>query len=275
MKKNPGRWRGIASVDDVSRVWLHRPQSFLSPHHTHIHTKTNSSSNTGGVNTFNPEGRIFQVEYAREAIKLGSTAVGVLSKDGVVLVVEKRLASPLIEPSSVEKILEVDSHLGTAMSGLVADARILVDKARVEAQSHTFSHNETIKVRSVAQTMSDTAMGFGKGDDMPSRPFGVALLLAGVDEEGPQLYHVGPSGSYTQWEAKAIGSGEEGAQSALLEEYKKNMSLDDAMKLAVKVLKQVMEEKIDEKNVEVATVTKEFGFRIVDKETIQKVLAEL
>lgn len=76
--------------------------------------------------------QIFQVEYAREAIKLGSTAIGVLSKDGVVLVVEKKLSSPLIEPSSIEKIVEVDAHLGTAMSGLVADARILVDKARVE-----------------------------------------------------------------------------------------------------------------------------------------------
>ena len=123
--------------------------------------------------------------------------------------------------------------------------------------------------------MSDTAMGFGKGEDVPSRPFGVALILGGVDEEGPQLYHVGPSGSYTQWEAKAIGSGEEGAQSALLEEYKKNMPMDEAIRLAVKVLKQVMEEKIDEKNVEVATVTKEFGFRLVDKETIAATIASL
>jgi len=123
--------------------------------------------------------------------------------------------------------------------------------------------------------MSDTAMGFGKGEDMPSRPFGVALILGGVDEEGPQLYHVGPSGSYTQWEAKAIGSGEEGAQSALLEEYKKNLSLDEAIKLAVKILKQVMEEKIDEKNVEVSTVTKEHGFRLLDKDAISAVIASL
>ena len=123
--------------------------------------------------------------------------------------------------------------------------------------------------------MSDTAMGFGKGDDMPSRPFGVALILGGIDEEGPQLYHVGPSGSYTQWQAKAIGSGEEGAQSALLEEYKKGLSLPDATKLALKVLKQVMEERIDEKNVEVATVTKETGYQIMDKEAIANIIATL
>lgn len=123
--------------------------------------------------------------------------------------------------------------------------------------------------------MSDTAMGFGKGEDVPSRPFGVALILGGVDEEGPQLYHVGPSGSYTQWEAKAIGSGEEGAQSALLEEYKKNMDLEEATKLSMKILKQVMEEKIDEKNVEVATVTKEHGFRLMSKESIAAIVATL
>jgi 20S proteasome subunit alpha 5 len=123
--------------------------------------------------------------------------------------------------------------------------------------------------------MSDTAMGFGKGEDVPSRPFGVALILGGVDEEGPQLYHVGPSGSYTQWDAKAIGSGEEGAQSALLEEYKKGMPLDEAIRLAMKVLKQVMEEKMDEKNVEVATVTKEEGFKLLDKEAIAAAIASL
>lgn len=165
--------------------------------------------------------------------------------------------------------------MGAAMSGLVADARILVDKARVEAQNHVFSFNERIKVRSVAQQMSDTAMGFGKGEDVPSRPFGVALIVGGVDEEGPQLYHVGPSGTYTQWSAVAIGSGEEGAQSALLEEFKKDLSLEDALKLAMKILKQVMEEKIDEKNVEVATVTAEQGFRLLEKDAIASVIATL
>ena len=89
-----------------------------------------------GVTTFSPEGRIFQVEYAMEAIKLGSTSIGVCTKEGVILAVEKRLSSTLEEPSSVEKILEVDHHIGCAMSGLVADARTLVDKARVEAGKH-------------------------------------------------------------------------------------------------------------------------------------------
>ena len=208
--------------------------------------------------------------------------MGVCSKEGVVIAVEKRLSSPLIEAWSVEKIVEVDAHIGAAMSGLIADARILVDKARVEAQNHTFTYNECIAVRSVAQSMSDVAMGFGRSsrrerdDDMPSRPFGVALLLAGYDSvHGAQLYNVGPSGTYTQWQAKAIGSGEEGAQNALQEEFKPDLSLQDAMKLAVKVLKQVMEEKISATNVEVATVTPGRGFHITELEVVADVIASL
>lgn len=104
-----------------------------------------------GVNTFSPEGRLFQVEYAIEAIKLGSTAVGLQTKDGIILAVEKRLTSPLLEPSSVEKIAEIDSHIGAAMSGLVADARTLVDHARVEAQNHRFTYDEPIGLEALTQ----------------------------------------------------------------------------------------------------------------------------
>ena len=104
-----------------------------------------------GVNTFSPEGRLFQVEYAIEAIKLGSTAIGLQTKSGSVLAVEKRLTSPLLEPSSVEKIAEIDTHVGAAMSGLVADARTLVDHARVEAQNHRFTYDEAIGVEALTQ----------------------------------------------------------------------------------------------------------------------------
>ena len=103
------------------------------------------------MNTFSRDGRLFQVEYAIEAIKLGSTAVGVKSAEGVVLAVEKRVTSPLMETASIEKILEVDTHIGCAMSGLVADARTLVDHARVEAQNHRFTYDERITVQSVTQ----------------------------------------------------------------------------------------------------------------------------
>ncbi|PYD07075.1 proteasome subunit alpha, partial [Pseudomonas savastanoi pv. glycinea] len=89
-----------------------------------------------GVSTFSPEGRLFQVEYSLEAIKLGSTAIGVLTSEGVILGVEKRVTSPLLESSSIEKIVEIDTHIGCAMSGLTADARSMIDHARVASLSH-------------------------------------------------------------------------------------------------------------------------------------------
>ena len=116
-----------------------------------------------GVNTFSPEGRLFQVEYAIEAIKLGSTAVGIQTKEGCVLAVEKRLTSPLLDPASVEKIAEIDVHIGAAMSGLVADARTLVDHARVEAQNHTFTYDEPIGVEALTQGMHRSLFFLGMG----------------------------------------------------------------------------------------------------------------
>merc|ERR1711991_169351 len=160
------------------------------------------------VNTFSREGRLFQVEYAIQAIKLGSTAVGVRSSEGVVLAVEKRVTSPLMEVSSIEKILEVDSHIGAAMSGLIADARTLVDHARVEAQNHRFTFDEPISVESVTQAVCDLSLKFGedsggkKKERLMSRPFGVALLLAGIDENGPHLYHTDPSGTFSEWRGR-------------------------------------------------------------------------
>eukprot|EP00741_Cyanophora_paradoxa_P003357 tig00000692_g3263.t1 len=230
-----------------------------------------------GVNTFSPEGRLFQVEYALEAIKLGSTAVGIQTAEGVIIAVEKRLTSPLLEPSSVEKIMEIDSHMGCAMSGLTADARTLIDFARVETQNYRFSYNEPMGMESCTQAICDKCLGFGEGgEDTMSRPFGVALLIAGIDGLGPALYHTDPSGTYTRFDTKAIGSGAEGAQTALTEGYNKSMTLAEAEKLALSTLKQVMEEKITDTNVELASVrTDTRKFKIYSQEELREVLARI
>merc|ERR1711991_322694 len=238
------------------------------------------------VNTFSREGRLFQVEYAIQAIKLGSTAVGVRSSEGVVLAVEKRVTSPLMEVASIEKILEVDSHIGAAMSGLIADARTLVDHARVEAQAHKFTYDEPISVESVTQAVCDLSLKFGedrgKGqkESLMSRPFGVALLLAGIDETGPHLYHTDPSGTFSEWTAKAIGAGDQGAQTMLQEQWSRGISLVDAETLALSTLKEVMEEKITDNNVEIASITygpdgKTGQFRVYSKEQLADIVARL
>jgi len=232
-----------------------------------------------GVNTFSPEGRLFQVEYAIEAIKMGSTAIGIQTSEGVILAVEKRITSTLLEPSSIEKILEIDSHLGCAMSGLNADARTMIDHARVQAQNHTFVYDEPIKVESITQAICDLALRFGEGaqgeESIMSRPFGVALLIAGCDENGPQLFHADPSGTFTKYQAKAIGSGSEGAQTELQENYHKSLTLKEAEVLSLKVLKQVMEEKVNSVNVQLCSVTPNEGFHIYSEEEVNEIINTL
>eukprot|EP00928_Gymnodinium_smaydae_P086686 TRINITY_DN710_c0_g1_i1.p1 TRINITY_DN710_c0_g1~~TRINITY_DN710_c0_g1_i1.p1 ORF type:complete len:263 (+),score=84.42 TRINITY_DN710_c0_g1_i1:96-884(+) len=233
-----------------------------------------------GVNTFSPEGRLFQVEYAVEAIKLGSTAIGIRTKEGVVLCVEKRITSSLIEASSIEKILEIDEHMGCAMSGLTADARTLVDHARVEAQAHWFTYNERMPVESCVHAIADLALDFSDTDNkkrVMSRPFGVALLVAGVDPvDGPVLFNTDPSGTFTKYMAHAVGSAQEGATNVIQEQYNQDMSLAEAETLALTVLRQVMEEKLSSANIELAVVPADTGkFKIYEKDALEGIISRL
>lgn len=167
------------------------------------------------------------------------------------------------------------------MSGIVGDARILVDHARVEAQNHRFNYAEAMTVEQITEAVSDLAINFGEGYEGSkkkpmARPYGVALLIAGVDERGPQLYQTDPSGTFLEWQARAIGSGGETAMNFIKEQYHSNMTLAEAEKLVLQTLKNVMEEKISNDNVEVAvvrTVTKELETR--PKDYIQNIIATL
>ena len=197
------------------------------------------------------------------------------------LAVEKRLSSPLMVPESVQKIFEIDYNIGCAMSGILADAYTLVDHARVEAQSHRFTFREEIKVESVAQSVCDRALHFGEGDGSEkrkpmARPYGVALLIAGVDRTGPALFHTDPSGTMFQYKAKAIGSAAEGAQILLQEQFHDNLTTDAGVKLALSVLKQVMEDKISATNVQVCTISSEVRkFTTLSSEQVQAYLSSI
>lgn len=156
-------------------------------------------------------------------------------------------------------MVEIDKHCACAMSGIVGDARILIDHARVEAQNHSFNFNEGMDIECITQAVSDMAINFGEGYEGSkskpmARPYGVALLFGGVDAHGPQLYATDPSGTYLQWKANAIGAGSESAMDELKIHYSETMSIADAEKLVVKILKQVMEDAIDKENVELTVI---------------------
>jgi 20S proteasome subunit alpha 5 len=238
-----------------------------------------------GINTFSPEGRLFQVEYALEAIKLGSTAIGIQTNEGILLAVEKRVESKLMIPASNSKIFEIDKHIGAVYSGLTADGRSLIDFARVQSQSYWFTYDESIPIKSITRIVADQMMSFAAvGDDddendndnskKMARPYGVAMLLAGVDEKGPSLYVIDPSGTMVQYLAVAVGAGGESAMSVLQDRYAKSMTLREAEDLAIEILKQVMEAKIEAKNVELSVIDAKNGqYHIYNEDDLKDIIA--
>ena len=176
------------------------------------------------ITVFSPDGRLFQVEYAREAVKRGTTTVGLKFKDGVVLIVDKRIASRLMEPKSIEKIFKIDHHIGCATSGLVADARILVDQARVIAQVNKITYDENMGVEELVKRICDYKQNYTQYGGV--RPFGTALLVAGVDELGEHLFETDPSGALVSYKAGSIGAGRNVVMEVFEEQYAEGMSND-------------------------------------------------
>jgi proteasome alpha subunit len=224
------------------------------------------------ITVFSPDGRLFQVQYAREAVKRGATAVGIKCKDGVVLAVEKRVTSRLIEPESYEKIFQIDEHIAAASSGIIADARILVDRARLEAQIYRLTYGEPVHLAVLVKKICDLKQMHTQYGGV--RPFGAALLMAGVNEK-PQLFETDPSGAYFEWKAVAIGSGRNTAMAIFEEKYTDDMTLEDAIKLAMLALAKTMEEPKAE-YVEVAVIdVKEKKFRKLSQEELEKYFADI
>jgi proteasome alpha subunit len=212
------------------------------------------------ITVFSPDGRLFQVEYAREAVKRGTTTVGLKFKDGVVLIVDKRIASRLMEPKSIEKIFQIDGHIGCATSGLVADARILVDQARVIAQVNKITYDENMGVEDLVKRICDYKQNYTQYGGV--RPFGTALLVAGVDDLGEHLFETDPSGALVSYKAGSIGAGRNMVMEVFEEQYQEGMAQDDAVILGLKALKKATEEeKLNPKAVEIGLVKRGENFR--------------
>jgi len=185
--------------------------------------------------TFSPDGRLFQVEYAREAVKRGTTSVGVTYKDGVVLSAVRSLPPLSVPNSGSDKINQIDDHIGCTLSGFIADGRVLIDNARVNAQVYRLTYDEPINVMGCVKDLSDRMQIYTQYGGV--RPFGVALLIGGTDEKGPQLFEIDPSSAFYGWKAHAIGRGAEQALNILRKSWKENMKEIDGISLALKALK--------------------------------------
>ena len=223
------------------------------------------------ITVFSPDGKLYQVEYAERAIEKGATAIGIKCPEGIVLLVEKRFASPLIEPRSYEKIFKIDDHIGTATSGLIGDARILVDKARLDSQIYRLTYSETISVDELAKRIGDHKQMYTQYGGI--RPFGASLLIAGVDDTGPQVYVTHPSGALYEYKAKAIGQNNKAANEMLEKKYSSVKTLADAIALALETIGTTMEGEVTKDNVEMALIKTETGtFEKVSDDLIEQYL---
>jgi len=206
------------------------------------------------ITVFSPDGRLYQVEYAREAVKRGTTAVGIKAKDGVVLIVDKRVSSKLLEASSIEKIFKIDEHIGVASSGLVGDARALVDRARVECQINRVSYDEPIEVEALSKKLCDHMQSLTQYGGI--RPYGTALLIAGVSDGEVRLFETDPSGTLLEYKATGIGIGRPAAMKVFEEEYNPETEIKDAIPLGLKALHSATEGKFDVDQVEIGMIAK-------------------
>ena len=185
--------------------------------------------------TFSPDGRLFQIEYAREAVKRGTTSIGVIFADGIVLAATRPLVELSVPTAGGEKVFQIDDNLAAAMSGFLADGRVLVDRGRIKAQIYRLTYDEPLDVLGAIKEISDIMQLYSQYGGV--RPFGVAFLLGGIDEKGPQLFEIDPSSTFYGWKAHAIGRGSPEALKILRKEWKDSMAEEDAIKLAIKALK--------------------------------------
>jgi proteasome alpha subunit len=204
------------------------------------------------ITVFSPDGRLFQVEYAREAVKRGTTAIGIKAKDGAVLLIDKRTTTRLVEMESIEKIFQIDDHIGVATSGLVADARVLVDFARVQAQLNKTTYSEPIGIETIAKEICDFKQSYTQSGGV--RPFGTSLLIAGIEGDKTRIFETDPSGALLEYKATGIGSGRTEIMEFLEKKYTEDIDLDKAIILGLEALANVTESALNELNIEIGII---------------------
>jgi len=210
---------------------------------------------------YSPDGRIYQVEYALETVKRGTLAIGVKCNDGVIIAVEENPRA--LQVSSItQKIFQVDKHIGIAAAGYIPDARVQVDNARFFSQSNKLTYDEPIEVETVAKHLADQSHQFTQYSGV--RPYGVALIIAGIDQKGGSIYVTDPSGTYVSYAAVSIGENSDAVTEFLEKNYKSDMTLEDGASLAAAAINLKEEKKDGSKHVKMSWIK-------LDKQMMEKV----
>ncbi len=219
---------------------------------------------------FSPDGRLYQVEYAREAVKKGSTTMGFKWKDGVLLLAHKPETSRLVNLQSLEKIYQIDTHIACVATGLVADGRHLVEMAREEAQWNKIRYDEPISVQELVNILCEYKHMYTQFDGV--RPFGVVLLVGGIDSTGKHLFSTDPSGAYLGYKAVCEGKKSDDAMTQFTKNYASDISLPQAFDLGFQTLKKITKQKFNAEMVEAAVIDVKTGYHKLSPDALKKVV---
>ncbi|MCX6707800.1 MAG: archaeal proteasome endopeptidase complex subunit alpha [Candidatus Woesearchaeota archaeon] len=226
------------------------------------------------ITMFSPDGRLLQVEYAKKTVKQGSTAIGMVCKDGVILVTDKRIVDPLIVSDSVEKISKIDDHMGATAAGILSDARVLIERAQLKAQQHQVTYDSPVDVLSVVKDICDVKQVCTQSAGL--RPFGVSLLIIGIDSSGASLYETDPTGIFFRYNAAVIGEGETEIEEDLQKSYSASISVEDGLKLCIKAMVKVLDENFCVERLDCAMIKNDDKrFLRVDKQKIDRIFKEV
>eukprot|EP01114_Cavostelium_apophysatum_P015379 TRINITY_DN416_c0_g1_i1.p1 TRINITY_DN416_c0_g1~~TRINITY_DN416_c0_g1_i1.p1 ORF type:complete len:252 (+),score=61.23 TRINITY_DN416_c0_g1_i1:162-917(+) len=225
------------------------------------------------ITVFSPDGHLFQVEYALEAVRKGTTAVGVRGKNIIVLGVEKKSTAKLQDPRTVRKIVQLDKHISLAFAGLTADARVLVNKARIEAQSYALNFEDNVSVEYITRHIAGVQQKYTQSGGV--RPFGISNLIIGFDRNVPKLFQTDPSGTYSEWKANAIGRSGKTVKEFLEKEYTEEIAADDdlTLKLAIRSLLEVVES--GSKNLEIAVLKRGEVLRFLNDQELDTIVKQI
>jgi proteasome alpha subunit len=223
------------------------------------------------ITMFSPDGRLLQVEYAKKTVRQGSTAIGMICNDGVIFVTDKRVVDELIVSESLEKIWQIDDHIMATASGILSDARVLIERAQVKAQQHRVTYGSSIDTSTTVKDICDLKQICTQSGGL--RPFGVSILVGGVDDSKARLFETDPTGIYFEYKATAIGEGEVEVEDILKKEYKSELTMDEGLSLALKALKKVLGDNFSVDRIDAAHISlKEKKFKRYTKEKISAAL---
>jgi len=221
------------------------------------------------ITMFSPDGRLLQVEYAKKTVRQGSTAIGLVCSDGILFVTDKRIVDSLVVPESVEKIWQIDEHIGVTASGILSDARVLIERSQVRAQQHRVTYDTMIDTMSIVKDMCELKQICTQSAGL--RPFGVSLLVGGIDSDGPVLFETDPTGIYFGYKAAIIGEFETEIEEIIKKQYKETITIEDGLRLCIGALSKVIGKGLTSDRVDAAYIKtvdkkfKRFGKQIIDK----------